>query len=468
MEKQKVLDDIHRLSNDENLGIAGYNYFDIFLAEIYLGEINTQLRSLGHTLIGWLISIRDLLFSRLFIKKYKVEVIFYPTVSNHLDQMLPVADVLNQRGVSVLFIASKYRLLKKTQGKYPTAGLTIPLSFSGNAYIADSSKNEIKAESIILKNFKRWNRLIKCHVDFFNRLLKTTMPQMVVCGYDLPYEGRLTTRFFQGKKIPVCCVQHGDMSGALNPYHIVNEFYCYGPTISKLLEKSDKMGKTNFLVTGAPYLDRININNHAQKKNIPSLLGQPNKFSYLLIAFSGPGNSTTVAHHYMLIEAIYKLSQIVKDAVVVIKLHPKDKIKYYKEVSEKYPGNKVFIPSGKITKSNPSIFEWLSGCDVLITGGSATAVEAMLCKVPVVSMDFMNEFFKIDFIREKATTHITEHSSLAVNVQKLLKEAAFRSSAIQAANSYIDGYFYGRDGLSANRCADRIIGKINQAKKCAV
>ena len=107
-----------------------------------------------------------------------------------------------------------------------------------------------------------------------------------------------------------------------------------------------------------------------------------------MVALSGPGHYISESHHKSVVSALLKLSDSYPELQFVFKLHPKDESSYYLEAARHLDMVCPPIMDKDSIPHHLSIFDWLAGADVLITGGSSVANEALLCGVPVITVDF--------------------------------------------------------------------------------
>ena len=102
------------------------------------------------------------------------------------------------------------------------------------------------------------------------------------------------------------------------------------------------------------------------------------------------------------------------------------------------------------------IFEWLQGCSCVITIGSAVAPEAMLMKVPVVSMNLDNTDRHIDYVKAGATIEVSSIEGLISALHGIHRDSATLESVYRRAAIFSKDYFSDLDGHAAKRCAVEI------------
>lgn len=459
--KYEKLKEILRLSHDKRFSIGEFNIVDIFVCQLYLASISQsrQSRSLWESIMLLLYKAKRTVENLVLLTSLiPAKVVFLPTMKNHFDQMAPVAEALRQRNIPVQFVTNKkevYALTRKAG--FPVFVFGCYLGFASNRAVRQMPLEELP-HYCPSSEFIMWAHEIGYLKNVFQRVLKACNPDLVVSGYDVTYEGRMACRFFDREKIMTACIQHGEMSGVLSLVHIAREFYVFGQSVKQQLERSYPGDKTKFILTGAPYLDSVVVmaGPSPKEKRIPKLLKGSTRNPYILVAFSGPGNNTSYSHHLKLIEAMFELDHRMDAVTVVVKLHPKDKLEYYEAYYVKYPNHRLTIVRHVNGLPELSIFDWLSGCDLLITGASSTATEAMIMDVPVISIDFEGEYSEVDFIKYGSTVHVTALMSLLKEVNAILTDKMYVNEILRRQRVYIDQYFNLPDGNAANRCADEI------------
>jgi UDP-N-acetylglucosamine 2-epimerase len=245
---------------------------------------------------------------------------------------------------------------------------------------------------------------------------------------------------------------HGSTTGdPLQGAQIANKFLVYGENSYKqLIEKGVSDRKLE--IVGAPYLDSGikqtgRINSEIKRKLLKD------KEQMILIATSGPGHTISYNHHVKTIKSIMKVTTRYPEIKFVAKLHRKDRIEYYEKIKKEIPESKLIVVPNNTSKYPNNIFTWLQGCKLLMTGASSCAVEAMVMKVPVITMDFMNELLNVDFIDAGATIHIRSYSELKVVVKNLIDSNWDMTDIINKADSFIKKNYYRTNGKASYRSA---------------
>ncbi len=454
-----------------------YNPFQVLVSPLYLGILNESIfnrdgeqisiakeNNYVQLLKRRIKSIRDQLIYRASINKYSLKgpVLFFPVEPTHIIQFKPVWEIFLKKRKPFLIVTNRIHIFRSLKQQYP---IIFTASFR-------RIKNEQEFKELhllqrqVLTDYELVNQgrlpLKKIHLllqihesnawSLSHQLIEImdlVKPVAIVAGYDITYEGRLLTLLAKDRKISTNCIMHGSITGEpLDTMHIVDHFYLFGEAAKKdLISKGTPASQ--LVVTGAPYLDQIEYSNKnihpLLKKNILLTESKP----YFLIAMSGPGHSTSYAHFQVILENLFAIAAKYPEVQWVIKMHRKDQIENYKEVLNRYSDHKIHIVKHNEIGFPKSIFQWLQGATVLLTGTSTVAVEAMAIGIPVITMDFMKEYKMVDFIDLGSTIHVTNTQQLEVSVENIVKKPEVYKSTSKKAAIYASQFFY-KSGASAS------------------
>lgn len=398
------------------------------------------------------------------VKGIQKPIIFFPTEPNHVIQFTPVWAELEKKNIKYLILTTKRHIFENQKKiNRPIIWITPfgkKISVKGYSNFSENIQKFIgnkvgstNENALILNTIERIssNQLKYIHSlsKRVQKILDDYLPIAVVPGYDITPEGRLLTVLAKKRNIPSYCIMHGSITGEpLDTMHIVDHFCLFGEAAKRdLIEKGAPAEQ--LVVTGAPYLDHF----HHQQTGIHPIL--KNKLSlsddkpYFLIAMSGPGHSTSYAHFQLLLETIFSTASRFPSAQWVIKMHPKDRLANYHNILHQNPNHSIHIIEHTYKGFPTSIFEWLQGATALITGSSTVALEAMSINIPVVTMDLMSEYQKVDFIDLDTTVHVSKNSELQVVISNLLSSDPIYDRVQKNAYNYISDYFYKPDNSAS-------------------
>jgi UDP-N-acetylglucosamine 2-epimerase len=275
-------------------------------------------------------------------------------------------------------------------------------------------------------------------------------PGYILVGNDLTWEGRLLSRLARRQNYRLGMIQHGLVGHErINGYHIVNDFFVYGPASKTVLEE-DGLENVNIVVSGAPYLDEIRVDDADEPHPlIRERLRLPGRF--VLVALSGFGHRTSLENYQLTLEWIDRLIRSHPELDFVIKLHRKEQMGAYSMFSDE---QKVRIIDSKRGRRYPqSIFDWLRGCSCLITGTSTVAYEAMLFNIPVISVDPVKQFKGVDFVEQRAAEVVHSYDELE---QALLRVNGKRG----LSDEFIRKIFGGNEVPASEQIASFIVNAL--------
>lgn len=397
------------------------------------------------------------------------EVLFFPREVTHLKVQLPIAEELVRRGRRVFFITAKLSLfetLYKASMPVKFVPLTQKQDYQSPHKLPDISQlppppfnlnTAVVLENIL--NILQRKASDMLAMSDLSKQLATYIPNGVaVIGNDLTPEGRVMTRYFQQTDVTTAMIMHGyiNENDPIHSQHIVDNFLVFGPRTKRQLINTG-LAEERLTICGAPYLDKYPKQTGQTHPQIAKQLLKNQTQEWALLALSGAGHSVAMAHHLQIIEAIYMLKQTYQVPRILAKLHRKDSVKHYHHVHAKYSDIEIPVIEHNAPNFPTSIFDWLQGCSVVITGASTVALEAMLMGVPVITIDLMNELNEIDFIAEGATLHARSQDELEAALHSVISGDEKLQLSQEKARKLLHDIFYKLDGESAARCAQKII-----------
>lgn len=483
---QKFIHELEREANYIDLSYKGIALADCLLMPFYLSllhekkEYNNDSFNLFNSIIYRYQLAADSIQNKIFrvfgktlndiyITKYKNPSIFFPFDPAHLDYHLPLYRQLKQQKASFLIITTNkivYQILTKS-GYTPyfvniheNEELKSFREKMNNFFSGLSSlfrKNHTHQIEKTKENLDTYLNFLISFLDEMERLIALSNPSSIIVGNDLTFQGRALTLLAKKKGINTICLMHGIITGEpLHACHIVDQFFVYG---EKSKNELIRIGNSpqNLIITGTPFLDNLIKQSGIVHQLIRKHAHVDKDQKYILFAHSGPGHCTSIAHFDMIIKALIHASIELVKYRFIVKLHPKDKLLNYHELLTKFPEHHLTI----VDHGNPdyplSFLDWLQGCNLMITGTSAAAQEAMLLDIPVITMDFNKEYAHVDFIEEGATIHVTNPMELSSTINNILIKPELFQINRNNANKYLEQSFYKLDGNATRRCLDIIL-----------
>lgn len=332
---------------------------------------------------------------------------FILTDETHLRQMLPVAKTLRDSGKDIFFITNKIR--------FTTIFKKEKISFQ--VWIVPPSFKTFRKKKELIRAFKIPELVRKLWISrlgwlFFTerrfiRLHNYAKPMGIIIGNDLLPFCRVGASTAKVMGVASFGIQHGSMN-RLNPFYkkiIVDQYFLFGDKTKQELQYLG-IDVDKFCVSGAPnFLDfKKDVSDDEIRKNL-ELDYRP----IVLILLSGPGHSTNMKHHQELIQSLIGLSETFKDSFqFVMKLHPKDKISNYKNISATIN----VIDNNHTFFKEYSIWNLIKVSNMIISGASSAVIESLSLNVAVLTLDYFNEYSEADFIREGLTIHCITHDEL--------------------------------------------------------
>lgn len=402
----------------------------------------------------------------------QADILFWPCEPTHIKAMLPVLGWMDKKGIQYAVFTCRPKVFNELQAQgikviFPYAHWGNRLraaSGSGHRQCRKLSNSELFDISDLrpmddTAGLVKMLRFYSAHIlpliyeaqvnceEIFRRI----KPRTIVVGSDVTYQGRIACRMAKPAGIPSACPMHGALaSNPTHALHIAERYLAYGEA-SKHILTALGFPEERVAVCGAPYLDlqpkQTGIINETVRQKIPLDASRP----YILAATSGPGNSVSHEHHARIIETLCRASARLSQIQIVAKLHRKDHVEYYNQVLARVPEAKLHVVPYGAQGYPGDIFDWLQGCNGLLTGASSVAIEAMLLDVPVVTMDFANEIGATDFISQGATTHVTTPKELIDSLQTISETPAGAAAARDKSQAFLQNMFLSHDGRSAER-----------------
>jgi UDP-N-acetylglucosamine 2-epimerase len=278
-------------------------------------------------------------------------------------------------------------------------------------------------------------------------------PKLLVVGNDITLEGRAGCRVAARHEVPTATFMHGSITGdILQTMHCVDRLLVHGEKNRQELMQQGVDPK-RIEVCGAPNLDDRPSQTGRIHELLQARLGIRNGDPWILVATSGPGHRISNRHHQLVIDHLRRLSAALPGVSVVVKLHRKDRIAYYREAIQGPDDSRLLVVADGTPGFPRDILHWLQGCPVVLTGASTVGVEAMLMDVPVITMDFCDEIHDVDFIEAGATVHVRTAESLENAVREILAARRPREDVESRVQAYLNAAFFALEGCTSSRGA---------------
>jgi hypothetical protein len=278
-------------------------------------------------------------------------------------------------------------------------------------------------------------------------------PAALIVGNDLTLEGRTASLAGARLGIPTVCIQHGIVtSDPLQRKRVAGRILVFGDQARRTLE-SMGVDAGRLVVTGDPAPLAPRNSGRTDSRLVRHFALRPDEH-WVLVALSGPGHGVSRNHHQRLIAALQRCARATPGVRFLVKLHRKDARVYYVDANGSEGG--LLLPREDGPPVPHDIEAWLPGCRLLITGASASAVDAMSQGIPVLTIDLAGEIGAVDFIASGGTFHVTDESQLPAAVRRGLEDEPARRATLARADSFLRDAFHTRGPEAAERCANAI------------
>lgn len=336
--------------------------------------------------------------------------------SSHLKHALPLKEDL--KGFAPLFITNKKKYIEPIAKGFETEAVVyipkiiVPSSKFKPSQIENlfsENKFDISEATTIAEMLNDTYKNYDLTKNFLNTILVKNKIQFAYIFNDLLFTGRVIIDICNKKGIRTYYLMHGLLSDEfIENLHICSNYLVFGDYTRGILVKKDGITNDDIITLGAPYLrEQLKAKQPVFFENeITNHLPKYKKIALVLL--SGPGHTVSEEHHKEIIKVIQNLiEQSENKYYFLFKLHSKDSIGYYHNITNgANVGSNYGVYSFNHFQGKETIFDWIKAADVIITGASTTALEAMYMGKPVVTIDLKNEFEnETEFIQQEATYH---------------------------------------------------------------
>lgn len=325
-----------------------------------------------------------------------------------------------------------------------------------------------KIESILLKTIKRSSieffykgsekRIKEKHsimyeicakfVFFILKKFKVKMPDILLVLTDSVPPCRIAAMVAKKSEIPSLLLLH---SGIISPHYEYSEFVVDKIAVTGnfakqiLIEKG--VDEHKIVVTGRPIYDLlIQAKKLFDKDEICNRLGlDPTKKIIVYTTENLPVNETK-----RLICLIGKTVKHLPEAQLVIKVHPSEfGLSLYKETIKDIGINALIV-------RDANIFKILYISDIVITGFSSTALDAMVLGKPVITINLTGFKDPVPYVQSNAAIGVYYEKDLLKAIKMGLYDTAIIKKLTDARNRFIYDHAYKLDGKSTMRVAELI------------
>lgn len=399
-----------------------------------------------------------------------------PREANHLRDLVPVTEAITQRhGVGAHWLVFRTDHTALVPNHWPVTTVMPDGSISCLKEVATLHRqlhNVVAGladvEPIEGLGFDEWRALLDAALRHLasqlrpmvaaaraiDSAMRVLAPSLVLTGNPTTLEGRLAVEAASAARVPTACIQHGNMLPADPLWRDVPlDLICVWGTrsLEALLATGYRSGQ--IAVTGAPWTDALAIGRETCRGEAARMV---------LVAMSGAGHQFSMNEHVRTVERVYRAASRSAQVRWVFRLHPKDDPAIYHRIAATVPGARAEIVAA--SKSALTIHDQLRGADVLITSGSTAAIDAMLQKVPVLTIARPEGEAVPEYVRMGATTLVGLDEVLEARVLDILERGEAPATA-RAARDYARAFFGPLDGQATARVAERLAGLLVTARE---
>ena len=296
------------------------------------------------------------------------------------------------------------------------------------------------------------------YVEMAERLFERIRPKAII-GARL--RRAVEQAFFavaRQRDVPRLVLMHGEIAGdpystfqAMAGFADVDKVCVWGDRhkLSILSELPD-IAEDSIAVTGNPAYDALEdilaIPSCVLRSKLVEQLGLDRTYAWWITFTTVPTNTT------LLFKAIQEAISGIPDALLLVKLHPGESPRFYRDnMLASFSDNVVIVPH----EGPVDLFELLRASDVVLTRLSTTALDALAADVPLVIVD-VDEGLRCrhpdPYALERYGIPVPkDQAALTKTLRFLVQDPQTRQQALAAVNRAREDLFRGVDGKAAER-----------------
>ena len=423
-------------------GFVDAKYYEFALPWIFIEYLGYLRSELENNLI------HSVLYHRLryfFYRKYlqfvhfsntykigKYDIVFFGSYFGHYEIYKELESQLKENALSYIYVTDKIALYNKIKSQGDKViFLNINLTTKLANYLRSNISNQINFDSLIEETIEVNVNHFKHLENSLNSLLFRISPKLIITANELLTEHRAL--ILAGKKLDIksMTLQHGLISnGSINYKELIADMILVYGNITKKILIDMGIAKEKIEVVGS-----LLIKN--KKAIMYENLKEESKIN-VLVATSGFGNSTSYQNHISIIEAINYVAAKLPKINFNIKLHRKDNIQFYKNITAK---NISIISENNLLIMNKTFIDLVNENDAMLTSTSTSMFDAFLLKKPVLGIDFYAEFKENEFYKEGLLIVSENVVDLENNLKNLKEKPEIFEPIINKANKYLEEYY---------------------------
>jgi len=297
-----------------------------------------------------------------------------------------------------------------------------------------------KKKSLYVYNF------ISKFISHLISAVKMDKPHIVVVLTDGPLPCKIAVLVAKFLNIPSLLLLHVGMIGPKYdcPSFLVDKLAVPGEYARDILIKCG-VDRKRLVVTGRPAYDAlVRAEEQFKKDEICGKLGlDPTRKIIVHTTENLPLRESEA-----MVRAICKGVREFSDSQFIIKVHPSElALSMYERVIKDIGLNAL------ITR-DANIYEVLYICDVMITGFSATALDAMILDRPVITVNLTGLEDPLPYAESGAATGVYEEKDLVPAIKEVLYDEDARKKLREARGKFVHEQSYKKDGKATERVAE--------------
>lgn len=282
-------------------------------------------------------------------------------------------------------------------------------------------------------------------------VFRVEKPNIILVLTDGPLPCKITVLVGRLANIPSLLLLHVGMIGRNYecPKFLVDKIAVTGEFAKGILIKCG-VDENRLVVTGRPTYDAlIRAEQHFEKDKICRKLGLDPERKIIVYTTENLPPRESEAIVYAICRAVKEFS----DSQFAIKVHPSElTLSLYGRATKDVGVNAL------ITR-DANIYEVLYICDILITGFSATALDAMILDKPVITVNFSGLEDPLPFAESGAAIGVYKEEDLVEGIEKGLYNEETRVKLETARRKFVYEHAYKKDGNATERVI-RLIAKM--------
>ena len=403
-------------------------------------------------------------------------VIFFPKQLKHLEVQLPVYKELEKIAVSAVFVSTDSQIEKALRKD----GLPFILATGTKKYTFNFSRlqylNKVMILSKRIKSFNEGSKSISFYravfyaLKFYQTYESTCLvyeeishikPKVVIMGYELSLQGRTIIAKAKQEGILTAAIQIGRLRYSMTRFTEVDYYYLYG---DKSCQYLSEFAPSSTTPVSAGSFKMENFRNEAIPLKVDQIVAaiRQQYDKLVLLAFSGAGIAVSRDGHISNIRVCKQVIEKFPNHFFLFKLHGKDDISFYKEVSNE-KNVKVIDRFNELFQFD--ILNWISLFDVVISGVSTASMQSLALGKPIISLDVDGELENNLFIQEEVVLYANSMTSMSEHLNAL-NDPDFYQEKVDQARTFISQYYKQRDVSSSSFIASHlesiVLDKVNK------